>query len=113
MAARARKGGWPFTITKEELALLFRMSDGRCAVTALPFSYERKAGWKKAPFAPTVDRIDRDRGYTFSNCRIVCHAVNVGMNEWGEEVFRTVAAALANRTGQTTPATINEIPPMR
>ena len=45
------------------------------------------------PFEPSLDRINCAEGYSASNTRLVCVAVNFGMNEWGEEVYRELARA--------------------
>lgn len=90
--ARAAKNGWEFNLTADDLAELISNSGGHCALTGIKFRPDRRDDWTKAPFAPTVDRIDRSRGYVKKNCRIVCHAANVALNEWGEEVFEEVAA---------------------
>jgi hypothetical protein len=45
------------------------------------------------PYAPSLDRIECSKGYTASNTRLVCVAVNFGMNEWGEDVYRELAKA--------------------
>ena len=91
MKDRARRNGWAFRLTFEDLEFLIAASGGRCELTGIPFRQERSDEWTKAPFAPTVDRIDRTKGYVHGNCRIVCHAVNVAINEWGQDVFEEVA----------------------
>lgn len=39
------------------------------------------------PFAPSLDRINCGGGYTKDNTRIVCVAVNVAINTFGDDVF--------------------------
>lgn len=43
------------------------------------------------PFSPSLDQIIPGQGYTESNVRLVCTAINLGMNKFGEEVFKSVA----------------------
>jgi hypothetical protein len=75
-------------------ALLFERQGGRCAVTGISFSLEEYPhALVKHPFAPSLDRMDSKVGYTASNVRLVCVAVNFGMNQWGEEVFMRLARA--------------------
>lgn len=67
----------------------------RCALTGIPFAPpDRDSAWSKNPYAPSLDRIDCSKGYEIGNVRVVLLAVNVALNEWGEDVFREIAAAL-------------------
>lgn len=72
---------------------------GLCAVSHLPFSYERGLTTKdkRNPFAPSVDRIDCSKGYLKKNCRIVLLAVNVALGAWGDEAFFEVCRAVVKR----------------
>jgi len=47
----------------------------------------------KYPFAPSIDRINCGFGYRRGNVRLVSTAVNFGLGQWGDEVFRTIAEA--------------------
>lgn len=58
------------------------------ALSGLPFSGE--AG----PRAPSIDRIDSDRGYTMDNCRFVLVAENLFRNEWSDEEIVAIARAM-------------------
>src|SRR5690606_21411241 len=59
------------------------------------FSLERRPGWFRRPFAPSLDRIDTSTGYEAGNCRLVCVLANIALNEWGEDVFARVAIGVA------------------
>jgi hypothetical protein len=73
---------------------MFRAQGGRCAVSGLPFSMKRYANaFVKHPFAPSLDRIKCRSGYKRGNVRLVCTAVNFGLGQWGDEVFRAIAEA--------------------
>jgi hypothetical protein len=97
---RARMKKIPFRLTKDEFRALAMQSEGRCVVTGKPFDWGRPDSCKTAPYAPTLDRIVPAIGYTATNCRIVAHAVNCAMGDWGEAVFLDIAqAALAYRRG--------------
>lgn len=93
----AEQRGFPFELTMDELMQIGERSKWRCALTKLAFSLNKKEGCKFRPFAPSLDRIDSAKGYTLENCRLVCFAVNAAMNEWGESVFKVVAAAYCGR----------------
>ena len=87
---RSKRRGHSCDISEAEIALLLARANGRCEVTGLPFSTER-LGWSKAPFSASIDRIDGTRPYSFQNCRVVCLATNVAINEWGLDVFAKLA----------------------
>lgn len=88
---RAYKRHQPFLLTLDDLRFLVAAANGVCALTGLPFSMARLAGSQRAPFRPTIDRIDSRGIYELKNCRVVCFAVNVAMQEWGESVLREIA----------------------
>lgn len=73
----------------------------RCEVSGIPFDYgpKKNAAWRRRPFAPSLDRVSNCHGYELENLRLVCTAVNIGINEWGLETFaeicRGVTAAQA------------------
>lgn len=77
-----------FTLTREDVAQLAKDAHYRCAVTRVYFSLDR-SGTKnrQRPFAPSLDRINSELGYSLSNCRVVCIAANLAMNSWGEAVL--------------------------
>jgi hypothetical protein len=74
---------------------LYKRQDGRCAVTGVRFSLEPSfpKALVKHPMAPSIDRRLSTGGYTKSNVRLVCVAVNFGMGQWGEETYLTLARA--------------------
>lgn len=47
------------------------------------------------PYEPSLDRKDSSQGYTVSNTRLVCVAVNFGLNQWGDSVYFELARAAA------------------
>jgi hypothetical protein len=94
--ARALRDGLPVMSHDEYLTLLQR-ADGKCEVTGITFGYRRPAGARTAPWAPSIDRIESGRGYDFTNCRLVCVAVNFALNEFGEAVLRRIARHITNR----------------
>lgn len=73
---------------------------GRCELSGLPFDLESKKGVFKQkfnPYAPSVDRI-KWGDYSPENCRMILIALNIGINHWGEDIYRLIAKAyLRNR----------------
>ena len=92
--ARAHRKGISFTLTRDDVAKLYSECGGECAVSKLPFTLDRSNS--RAPFSPSLDRIDSTKGYTYENCRIVCYVVNMAMSDYGEEPLRIVARAIAS-----------------
>lgn len=96
VGVRARRDGEAY-LTKDELRDLWTRAGGRCQLTGVRFSSERKAGCVKRPWMPSVDRIDSSKGYVAGNCRLVCVAVNLALNEFGDDVLLTIAKGLLHR----------------
>lgn len=96
---KARKNaearGIPFDLSWEDMQSLAQKAEGRCMLTGIPFSFVRTQS-KRRPFTASLDRIVSVSGYSLENCRLVCCAVNLAMNEWGEGVLRFIAHAIAN-----------------
>ena len=101
-ASRGRSGrnGLDHTLTLDWLMDQYERQNGRCALTGIEFRFERNADGKRhfTPFGPSLDRIDPKRGYTPDNVRLVCVIVNLSLNDFGEEVFRTMCEAYVNNT---------------
>lgn len=87
---RAVKCGRTYTITSQQTEDLINRCQSACELTGMPFSLDRK-GCAIGPFSPSLDRIDSARGYEFDNVRIVCAAINLAMNQWGEDMFEEIA----------------------
>jgi hypothetical protein len=69
--------------------------DGRCALTGIELVRGKK---HLGPLSPTIDRIRPELGYTKSNCRFVCLAVNSFKNSGPESLMYDLAERLiANR----------------
>jgi hypothetical protein len=100
---RAAGSGLDFRLSYDDVLRLYEQQDRRCAISRLQFTMKRfAAAFVKHPFAPSLDRIDCAQGYTVANVRLVCVAVNFGLGQWGEEVFRTIAEATVNNQPRPT-----------
>lgn len=99
---RCRDRNKSVRLSLDELHRIALRSAGRCELTHLPFQTRPGETSHKRPFFPSIDRIDSSRDYDPGNVRLVCVAVNYALNDWGEDVFATIAEAyvaskLANR----------------
>jgi hypothetical protein len=77
---RAAEKNWSFDLTVEWIEE--RIKRG-CELSGLEFDLRNGQGKGRLPRAPSIDRIDSDKGYTQGNCRVVCLAINVALNHWG------------------------------
>lgn len=62
-----------FSITPHDLAQVYDLQQGRCALTGRPLQF---TGPTKDPEGISIDRIDSDRGYTIDNIWLVCSRAN-------------------------------------
>lgn len=94
---RARAASIYCDLSADDIRALGNGQLWRCALTGTRFSLDRTDSARSRPFAPSIDRIRSGEGYTKTNCRIVCVAVNLALNEYGELVFRKLAMAYCRR----------------
>lgn len=57
---------------------------GKCQKTNIEFELCSEA----SPFAPSIDRIESDKGYTPDNVQYVCCAYNLGKQHMSDEKFK-------------------------
>lgn len=97
----ANQRGIAFDLTLEDVEGLVAASGGRCTVTGIALSNDRgelpQGRRMRRPWAPSLDRVNSDTGYTLANCRVVCCAANYAMSQWGEEVLVEMAKAIARK----------------
>ena len=92
----AKLRGLPFEMTITDVAAILRRSGGRCELSGIAFSREVVSG--RRPWDYSIDRIDSSRReYTPDNCRVVCYAVNVALNAWGDDVLLRIAENIMRR----------------
>lgn len=87
--ARAKASGKEFDLTLEWLS-----SKGNiCELTGLSLSVDDD----RNPLTLSIDRINSKQGYTMTNCRVICLALNFSFNDWGSEAFEPIAKAFVKR----------------
>lgn len=100
---RASKRGYAFDLDENWLLDLGDKQGFCCALTGIPFYMaDRPERSRINPYAPSLDRIDCQGGYTKDNVRLVAFAVNVMLNDWGEEIFARVANGYRHWRGEKT-----------
>lgn len=83
---RCRNKGILFDLDEFSEALQDRIDVGRCELSGVAF--DLSPGRK--PTSPSLDRIDPKKGYTPENVRVICHALNAGLGDWGEDAFAMI-----------------------
>jgi len=92
---RAEKKNIEFNLTKEWISQQLEKQKYCCILTNIPLIFNETENYIN-PYAPSLDRIDSNQGYTKDNVRIVCAAINLSLNEFGEDTFRKICEAYIN-----------------
>jgi hypothetical protein len=90
---RAKKKTLPFDLDQHLQDLQMRIDRGFCEVSGLSFNLAGGRTWD----SPSFDRIDPKKGYLYSNVRVVLHALNGAMGDWGEAKMLEIARAIMAR----------------
>jgi hypothetical protein len=95
---RAKTKGLDYNLTLEWLLDTYEKQNHVCLLTGLPFDFSHNLSLARsfAPFSPSLDRIDPKKGYTIDNVRLVVTAINLALNNFGEDTFTKVAQAYLN-----------------
>ena len=78
---RAKKRGLVFNLDAHCAEIQRRINGGHCEITGTPFDLSPGRKFN----SPSIDRINPREGYVIGNVRVVCHAMNAAMGDWGEE----------------------------
>lgn len=82
---RARSYGMDFNLCLGRIR--YALLVGKCERTGVPFDYEKHDRYQYNPLAPSVDRKDPFKGYTYDNIQIVCNAYNLGKNQMSDDEY--------------------------
>ena len=91
---RAKDKNLDFNLSKS--AIVFKIEHGFCEVTGLKFELNQNQATFQNPYAPSLDRIDSNKGYTDENVRVVLYAVNRALGEEGERIMLPIFKALVS-----------------
>ena len=91
LSGRLRKGNQStkrheVTITIEDLKTIYKKQNGKCFWLNIPMSLE-DLYVSHSPFAPSVDRIDNERGYHSDNIVLTTRFANKGRGAYMGEDF--------------------------
>ena len=70
------------------------LESGCCAITYIPFDFTLGTNNVHNSFAPSIDRIDNEKGYTKANCQIVSQIYNRAKGCSPQEDVMKMARAL-------------------
>lgn len=85
---RSRNKGTYFALDGFAEELQRRIDAGRCEISGVDF--DLSPGRK--PNSPSLDRINPSLGYTPENVRVICHALNAALGDWGESGLAPIIA---------------------
>lgn len=85
---RAKSRNKPnFQITK--IWVRKKLERGYCEVTGIEFNYDKhKPHYNANPFAPSLDRVDCKKGYTYENTQVVIWGYNVAKSYLDPDDFK-------------------------
>ena len=81
------------TLTVEDVNELYRKQNGLCYWFKIPLIPSNKS---KHPQQPSLDRLDRNKGYTKDNVVLCCYSANIGRNETDKETWEEFIKLLFN-----------------
>lgn len=83
---RARRHGAVFDLDPHVTSIQRRIDAGSCELSGTPFDLSPGRTFA----SPSLDRINPSRGYVYANIRVICHAMNTALGDWGEVALATV-----------------------
>ena len=81
----SNKNGFDIDIDEKYILDLYKYQNGRCYWLGVDMQPSTKT---KYPFQPSLDRLDRNKGYIRGNVVLCCFVANFGRNENTEESWK-------------------------
>lgn len=75
---------YDFDIDEQFISELYEKQNGRCYWFNVKLEPSNIA---KYPWQPSLDRLDREKGYTKDNVVLACYSANIGRNTCTDELF--------------------------
>ena len=86
------------TLTVNDIEEIYKKQNGLCYWFNVPLIPTLT---KKHPQQPSLDRLDRLKGYTKDNVVLCCYAANIGRNETDVETWKSFIDVLLNKSSKT------------
>lgn len=74
----SKRKGMEHTLTVEDIKEMYNKQNGLCYWFKIPLIPSNE---NKHPQQPSLDRLDRKKGYTKDNVVLCCYSANIGRNE--------------------------------
>ena len=87
--------GLPFAITIDDVADLMKAQGGECALTGWCIEIQENSGLQDV--SASIDRIDSSFGYIQGNIQLVHKMVNMCKQQYSQDDFVRMCAAVANK----------------
>lgn len=82
------------TLTVKDVLEIYSNQQGLCYWFKIPM---KPSLIKKHPQQPSLDRLDRNKGYTVDNVVLCCYAANIGRNETNVDIWSNFINLLFNK----------------
>jgi hypothetical protein len=82
------------TLTVDDINEMYEKQNGLCFWFGVPML---PSDLKKHPQQPSIDRLDRTKGYTKENVVLCCYSANIGRNENDIETWEKFISLLLNK----------------
>lgn len=92
--SHSARRGIPFKLTLGDVETLLAESRHRCALTGIHFETRKPEGARFRHWMPSIDRIKCAGCYELGNVRLVAMAVNIALNDLGEDTLIHIARML-------------------
>lgn len=86
------------TLTVDDIIEIYKNQNGLCYWFNVPLIPSLS---RKHPQQPSLDRIDRLKGYVKDNVVLSCYSANIGRNETDVETWKNFIDVLFNKTNKT------------
>lgn len=89
----SKRKGVENTLTIDDITEMYNKQNGLCYWFKIPLIPSNK---NKHPQQPSLDRLDRKKGYTKDNVVLCCYSANIGRNENDLETWESFLSLLFN-----------------
>ena len=85
-------------LSLEDVMNLLNKQDGKCALSGVTLTFEKKVGQNKVHTNLSIDRVDSNKGYEIDNIQLVAAIVNIMKSTLTVEELRQWCGAIVNNS---------------